>query len=56
MPYLCHGFGVVLIKNPRPELYYHSKAYSMKGSEFCATSHLLQNKVIEVYNCDIVSS
>ena len=44
----------ILVKNPRDELYKHSRAQSFVGTE-CTTSHILDNQVIEISDCDIVS-
>ena len=53
--YNCHVSGIVLVKNPRPALYINSVAYTM-DQQPCVTEHKLDNSLIEIYGCDMVSS
>ena len=53
--YNCHVSGIVLVKNPRPALYINSLAYTMDQNP-CVTEHKLDNSLIEIYGCDMVSS
>ena len=46
--------SMVLVKNPRDELYKHSRAQDADGTE-CTTSHILENQVIEISDCNLVS-
>ena len=44
----------VLIKNPRNELYDHARAQDAEGNE-CTITFLLDNQVIEIKQCTVVS-
>ena len=47
--------STVLVKNPRSELYEYARAQAADGNE-CTTSFQLNNQVIEISECDVVSN
>ena len=47
--------STVLVKNPRSELYAYARAQAADGNE-CTTSFQLDNQVIEISECDVVSN
>ena len=47
--------STVLVKNPRSELYEYARAQAADGNE-CTTNFQLNNQVIEISECDVVSN
>ena len=45
----------MLVKNPRSELYAYARAQAADGNE-CTTNFQLDNQVIEISECDVVST